>query len=437
MKLHQIFLSTIILLLFISTTIFASCQGGYNDSFTLRILDAKYRPLPDAVFTMKYDTGSAAYGKAYFTTANMSVDQNAQKFVYVTNSGAAGPLRTLDCDITINAYVLGGGRGTTVVTGSEHGAIVDVVVSNAYPIVVTLQDQFGVPLQNASITIAKKQFRSDNNGEVRTYIGVGDQPYEINYLEGAKSGTINVVDDTIFPLTLRGSSIRIDLYNQKGEPIDANITIFGKEQIVQNGILTKDKVFGDEIKYQANYRGVTKNGTIYPERSNYEKIVFDIEAPAIGEITTETRENITRLNIQVTDQGTMASGVDTKTFKLSYRVEPEDPSSVWQNALVYTSSRELMSAEIPELPSNKIVQFKIEVKDKEGNLATLGGRFTSPKLNVTTPAIDQNSTNTQPTPPSTQPQEQGIPLLYIVIGGILLILIGFLVFRTMFSGKSS
>ncbi|MBI5046470.1 hypothetical protein HZC07_01940, partial [Candidatus Micrarchaeota archaeon] len=218
--------------------------------------------------------------------------------------------------------------------------------------------------------------------------------------------------------------ISIDVVDDNGNPVNSSIMIFNKS-FVTEGHFKYNKTFGQAIPYSVEYRGIVKTCQLTQDKP-LASIVYDISPPTIGNIQTQINGSRTKMIIPVTDLGKYASGVDLSSISVTYKVEPTDPTVPPSNAITFTVGRNTFAAEFPELPSGKIVQFKIEVKDKEGNKAIVDGKFSTlvqpPKNNSTTNTQNQSNTQTKPQ------EEQGIPLLYIIIGVIVVLLVIFLVF---------
>jgi hypothetical protein len=181
------------------------------------------------------------------------------------------------------------------------------------------------------------------------------------------------------------------------------------------------------VPYEINYLGELIEGTIYPSDDPSIEIRHDIHAPTISEVTSGSDWNRPRLSISVSDSGTYPSGLDISSMQVTYN-EGQTGEGDWHSAVVFTTAKDVFTAEFPEMEANTIVNFKIEIKDQVGNLAELDGKFTTiVAQNPQNQTVNntQNTTNTQP----EDEQEQGIPLLYIISGVILLFLVIYFVFH--------
>lgn len=399
----------------------ANCTGGYNDSFDVRVLDARLRPVQDAEVTVTFDRGQT-FGPQYFTTSPRHTDSNGILHYELINGGTN--TRDIDCSIVINASVAEESN-TTTVFGSEHGTPVDVVLGSLYPLRFYVKDEFGKPLPNATVTIDNLSRTTGMDGLASFFLSVGDYSYLASYLDGSQAGQLNISDDTITEAVLRAYNVTVEVTDDFGSPLPATLSIFNRTFQLENGTFRYTKTFGSHIPYRTEYRGIIKEGTLVPSENPNARVVYDTHAPLFGGMRPEVNGNRYQLVIPVSDPGSDPSGVDFQSIRVTYRVEPADQTTPWETAVTFTSGSATVTAEFPNLPQNSIVSFKAEMSDNAGNRASIDGKFstlggqTSPVNNT------QNQTNAQP----EGGQEQGIPLLYIFVGAIVMLLIVYVVFH--------
>ena len=417
---HRAFLALFLLLAFIPAAYAQDCVG-YNDSFDVRVLDAKYRPIEGAVVTVKFDRG-ATFGEQYFITPPKLTSANGIVHFDISNQGTLA--RTIDCRITINGS-MGGELKTVVVEANEHGPVVDVWLNHTYPLNFYVRDQLRAPLSNASVTVGNVSLKTDANGKARFYFNTSNYSYLASYSEASQSGILEVKDDTDFEVLFAHYKIRIEVKDDNGDPLPATLTILGQTFEMTDGVFENDRVFGEAIPYSIDYKGVSKEDVIYPATDPIAEIFFDIHSPVFLDIKSETFNNRPRLTISVSDPGPFASGVDVSSVKVQYRMEPADASAPWSGAVTFTAGLNKFNAEFPELPANRIISFRIEMKDKAGNRADIDGKFTTLSEGPVNNTNTTNQTNTQ----NGGTTEQGIPLIYIIGGVIVAILAIYLVFR--------
>src|SRR5271157_4267697 len=93
----------LVLLLLLISLSYADCVG-YNDTFQVRVLDAKLRPVENAAVTVTYDRG-ASFGAQYFTTPFKYTYQNFFLNILIYNQWTG--CRAIDCNIVINGSIGG------------------------------------------------------------------------------------------------------------------------------------------------------------------------------------------------------------------------------------------------------------------------------------------------------------------------------------------
>jgi len=401
----------------LASTTYADC-AGYNETFFVRVLDAKNRAVPDALAWIKYDRG-ATFGAQYFTTPPQKTDANGEVYYEIANQGTNS--RPIDCSI-IAWGSAGNTTGSTTVTAMAMGSPVDVMLP-VYPVWIYTKDQFGSPLANATIIIGNDTRKSDQDGRLFYYFKAGSYDYFVSYKDGKQSGTIVVADDTNFNIVFPFHRITIDVIDDTSAPLNATLTIFNQTVTMENGHFEENRSFGARIHYIVDYNGIITESDIEPDVQSDVQIIYDIHAPLITNVVSEPNGNRPKLTMSATDPGIHASGVDFKSASVQYRMEPADISTPWNNAVTYTSGRNTVTADFPEMPYNRIVEFRISIKDKSGNIASLDGKFST--MQNITQNNTANGTETQP----PDHENQGIPLIYIIIGVIIVILIAYAVFR--------
>jgi hypothetical protein len=396
------------------------CNTSYSDDVRVRVLDAKFRPVEGAsVWVYHQYTGTfGVAGKGTYHTLGPKTS-NSEGVVNFTVRNIEQTEAKLDCDIDVNASMAGATNKETV-TANAHPEFVDVRL-NIYPLKIYVRDQSAAPLENATIAINGLVKKADASGLVKYYAKPGTVEYLVSYLTGKQSGSITITNDTTYTVNLAFYPITINLVDDNGNPLSGSVTIFNKSYSVDStGTLTLDKTFGDEIEFSTTYKGLTKTETMYPAISKEKQVVFDLNAPTIGSVSKEEVDKKVRLTIPVEDKGIYPSGVNTSTISITYRLEGEGGSAVWEKATTYVSSKDVFIADFPEFKSNSLVQFRIEVNDNEGNKATVTGRFTT-----TTTQPPTTDTNSQQKPPI----EEDFPLLPVLGGVIIIAFVLYLFFR--------
>ncbi|MCI0503913.1 carboxypeptidase regulatory-like domain-containing protein [Candidatus Micrarchaeota archaeon] len=410
-----------ILLLQLAPLAYAAIDcSGYHDMFTVRVLDGNRRPVENASVTVKYDRGQS-FGDKYFTTPPKLTDASGQILYDIYNGGTN--TRPIDCNIEINATAGGTKKSITIVAG-QHGPTVDVILGDVFGLKFFVRDQFRAALPNATVNVGNYSGTTDRYGMFYKQLKKGVYPYFASYVDASQAGSLNITNDTEFEVLFPHYRITLDISDDTGKPLPATLTIFNKTFEMQDGHFENEKTFGDAVPYNVNYRGIITEGTIYPATEPIVNIRYDINAPQFGNITPQEMNGKIQLNIEVWDPNQYPSGLDMTSIKMFYKVEPSDATAPWNSAIVYTTGRNKFTADFQDLPADSIIKFRAEVKDKAGNRAEKEGKFST--FAVTPP---ENNTGNQTNPPPSGGQEQGIPLIYILGGAILLLLALYLVFR--------
>ena len=404
-----------LLLILMVGSVFADCVG-YNDTFYVRALDAKYRAIEGAKVWIKYDRGTS-FGSQYFTTPNLTTNDTGAVRFEVANQGTL--FRAIDCNIVAGAYV-GTRSNQLTFTEGVHGDYIDVVLNDVYRVNFHVSNQFGTPISSATIEVDNNTITTDGNGNSHVYLQKGNYNYLASYLSSKQSGNVEIGDNDVNEaVAIKQNTVNLEVVDDQGNSLPIQLSVLNQTLTIDNGKYHNDKIFGDLIEYSVKYNGVEKNGTFKTD-GTITRVVYDLNPPTFGSIQTDQFNGKNRLKIPISDNGPYASGVDTSTLKVLYRQEPSNDSS-WATATTFISARNIYTSEFPGLEDNKIISFKIQVTDKDGNKATIDGRFSTYPQNTA-----KNDTNTQ----DNVPDNQGIPFLYIIIGVIIIILIAYVVIRT-------
>lgn len=409
----------LILVLLQINAVYATCIG-YSDTFDVRVLDAKNRPISGADVQVKFDMGTPS-GEQYFVTQPKKTNMQGMVHYTITNMGTNA--RTIDCKIVINATISGSIK-TSTITAEQHGNIVDLALTDVYPVTFYVRDQFKAGISNATATVDSwGPGKTNKQGIVKGYLKTGNHEYFASYLDASASGIFTITNDSDFEVIFPYYPLEITVTDDVGTPLDATITISNQTFTMQNGHLQYPKVYGQQVPYEIEYMGIVVSDIIYPETSQEVEVRYDLHPPVILEVKSESDGNRPKLKIVASDNGIYASGLDVSSMKVGYKIEPSIESEAWHPAVVFTTAKNTFAAEFPEMESNTIIKFRIEVKDNAGNKAEREGKFTTLIMQNNT----QNNTPNPPNPPPNPPQDQGIPLLYILGGVILLILAIYLV----------
>ncbi len=403
--------TTLILILLITTTA-ADC-AGYYESFDIRVLDPKIRPVEGALVQVKFDRGTS-FGPQYFTTEPTPTNASGRVHISIHNQGTN--TREIDCKIYINATI-GGATTKETITAEAHPVIVDLTL-DVYKVEIYVKNQNRVPVENATVTINEEGKTTDSSGRALFYSKTGEIEYLASYLKGKQSGYIPVSDDTRYEILLAQYSVAIDVIDDYGEPLPSTLELFGETHELEDGHFETDEVFGEEITATVTYAGIVKEYTIYPAEENDVDFVFDIHPPVIEVVDHMSVDSRPRMTVRITDPGDYGTGVDPTSVIVLYRIVGE---TGWTSATTYVTGVDTYTVDFPALQEGKIIEFRVEALDEQGNKAVQTGRF------VTTGKPEENITENGEEPQENGFEWQDIPLFYIVIGVILIIVVVYIV----------
>jgi len=390
---------------------------GYTDSFDVRVLDAKLRPVEGALVTVMFDRG-ASFGEQYFVTEPLPTNADGIRHFSIANQGTE--TRKIDCRIWINA-TLGKAKATKTVIANSHGQFIDLNL-NVYLLDMIVDDQNGKPIENATVTVNGISKLTGKDGRARFYTPPGLIDYVASYYRGKESGKIYIRNDTNYEIVLRRHSVSIDSVDDEGKPVEATIFIFNESFPMTNGHY-ETEVFGDTIEGTVSYAGFEKTIVMDLDRRNTSVVVFDLRPPSIKSTEITVIGKRPRMTIRVADDGKYASGVNVSGTKVIYRILPLEVGSGWSSATTFATSLDTFVSDFPELESDKTIEFRIEIRDNEGNTAVREGRFVVPESNV---EITQDQTQT----------DKNSQILYIAIVVIIIIVAVYIVKHALGVGKN-
>lgn len=408
----------------ISEPFYAKCGTNFNDSFDVKVIDAKFRPIEGAWLTVTYQY-SQTFANKYTKTNPGQTDKNGIRHYDVQNYEPYED--KVDCKIIIYGLIDQSVNATTIVANS-HADPVIVYLSTAYKLTVVSKDGQGRILPGITVTLDNNESKvTDSVGMATFWVTARNITYIANYLKAKAIGQMDIVGDTTYEIKFKEYIFDIYLQDDKGNPLNGTVTVLGKTyQLGKDGRFHKNETWGNTVSYTATYRGITKTGLMNLDRKTKETVLFDIHAPTFSDVKYETVNDIPRLKITILDGGASSTGVDTSSITVRYK-EGDDSTAAWSNARVFTYGKNTWIAEFQKLKPGVIVNFRIEAKDKEGNSATIDGKFVTQKQAPTLNSTNNNNKTINST--NSQKKEQDIPLLYIAGGIIALFIIIFLVFR--------
>jgi hypothetical protein len=405
----------------ISEPSYGVCSPNFNDSFYVKVLDANLRPVEGAWISIHYQY-SYTFGNKYTYTNPGKSDATGRKYFVLQNQEPYQDL--VDCNIVVYATFDDSINATSIIA-ENHADPVNVHLSNLYLLTIFVKDESGSFVQNATVSVANQTRQSDSLGSIKVWATAGDRSFLASYKKAKLSGQISIDKDTTYEIRFKKKSYSIELIDDNGLPLQGTVTISGKSfQLDNNGIYYCAESWEERIDYVLEYMGINKSGTIALESENTSKVVFDTHAPVISNITYSTVNEYPRLTITSKDSGKYGSGVNPSSISVKYK--KENSAGDWSTVQVFTQGTDTWIADFPKLSQNTVIDFRIELKDMAGNKAVRDGKFVTEEQQPK----NESKINTE-----TQKEDQGIPLLHIISGIIIIIIILFLVFRLKASGQ--
>lgn len=408
------------------TTNTPPCNASFEDTLTVRALDAGSAPIQGAAVYVYYQySGSvgANGGGTYYTAGPLITNDSGVVQTTIVNVETDQSL--VDCNVDINALV-GGVNSSTSIVAIYHPPIVDVNVP-VYPVVFHVTDSAAAPLAGATVWFGNQTETTDAQGFTKFYTSPGQTDYLVSYGDGKQQGSMMVSNDVNFGAVIRFYPVTIQVIDDMGKPLNATLATGTKVvQLSSNGTYYDPRIFGNSFQFNVSYAGVVKDLAINPGTDSPKKVIFDFTSPTIGSIGQSQVGNATRLTIPVTDPGVYPSGVDPASVSVTYKIES---AAQWSRAIVFTPQNGVFVADFPEFPPDSVIQFKVEVADLDGNKASVDGTFS-------TPPAPAPPANISVSPPPQAPQGQGLPLLDIAGGVVLLIFLVYMFYRLKGGGDS-
>lgn len=387
----------VILFIFILTAYADDSCKSTTDDFSVRILDANLNRVYDGTVWIKYDPGIPA--TPYYQTPPKALDSDGKVHFEVFNQANELTIRSIDCNLIIHVDA-GGSSNEITLPFAKHSSIIDVQIKDIYPLDFYVRDDANIPINNASVYVSGITKKTDKTGHTTFYFKNGQYDFLASYMEGKQDGLVTVSAGTQYEVKFHSSPLNVWVFDDQGNALNSNITIFGKTISGTNASF--DRVYGTLFDYSVEYRGITKTGLIDLTKKTDANVIYDLNPPTFGQIEAVETNGFMRLNLPVTDSGKYSSGVDTKSFRVLYKLVPSEATTPYSSAQVYNAGLNLYYADFLNLPPDQIVEFKADVKDKEGNKASIDGRF------VTTKTLPTNTTNIPNPPPNTDSS----PLIY-------------------------
>ncbi len=335
------------------------CYPGFEKEVRVRVVDNGMRPIEGAIV------------KIYYQVTSTITDRGEPKYAYtpevLTNSSGIAEFfivnremneDKLDCNIEI-IVDLGSYRREEKINIEEMPKEV-LIKMNAYPLVVSVKDQYGNPL-NATMRIDRREKSFEGTGIIHLY----PNRYELEVLYKdlvSKKYNVTINQDSFIRVVFPIYEVSLSIENSRGEKL--MFRVVGENESYEGK--TTLKIPSDAQKLRVEVFGevneIIEVPLSLPTKKNYE-IRLDREAPEFEKIEIKTVRNETRVRVYVEDKGEYASGVEKVIATLTF----EDDTILVREAE--------NKGEYYEAVFNKVgnSQFSIRAYDKEGNERIIKG----------------------------------------------------------------
>lgn len=380
--------NVLLLLLLASAAFAAECEAGFRDGVRVQVLDARYRPIPNASVTFTYQKDYTT-GKGYITTNLLYTDANGKVSTTLTNTEQLDS--RVRCDITINATYDGVTKIKRITAG--HHLADEQVRFDAYSLTVKAVDKYGAPLALSPIRVNAMESTTNDRGLAYFIVNKrNDVDVAVAYRGAVVSKRISVQNDTFYTLQALLYNFMLNVMDDTGSPLDAIILVDtqeynGSSVSIQDTPLARPTV-------SVTYGLLTKSPEIdLSQRESY-TVVFDLTPPGITNVGVQlTPAHDMLISFVVEDANTYASGPSADDITVSYNI-----GGVTRTVPAFVQGGRYV-AEISRPADNSLVRFTITAKDKEGNMKTVEGEYLvqySPQGNGTVTPPGGNTTGSQP-----------------------------------------
>lgn len=383
-------MKNVLLLVLLASAVFAAeCEAGFRDPVRVNVLDAKYRPIPNASVTFTYQKDYTT-GKGYITTNILYTNADGKVSTTLTNTEQLDS--RVRCDIKINVTYDGVTHIETIT--AQHHLADEVVQFDAYSLTVKAVDKFGAPLSLSYIRVNSMESTTNDRGLAYFIVNKNSNvDVAVSYRGAVVSKKISVQNDTFYTLQALLYNFMLNVMDDSGRPLDAAILVDtqayeGSSVSIQDTPLARPTV-------SVTYGLLTKSPEIdLSQRESY-TVVFDLTPPEIMDVGVQlTPAHDMLISFLVEDPNTYASGPSADDITVSYNI-----GGVTRTVPAFVQGGRYV-AEISRPADNSLVRFTITAKDKEGNMETVEGEYLvqySPQGNGTvTPPNGGNGTGSQP-----------------------------------------
>ena len=388
-----------------------TCELSYHDQMDVKVFDAHWRPLENAVVQVTYQR-DRSFGSGYSTTAPLLTDEHGLVHVNMWNQEVDPSL--LRCDVTVDVYYQGLHTSRDYVAQCHSSEVqFQLPVHRLY---LTLKDTDGRLLSNITVYVNDMEKNTDSAG--RVYFDLPEGTANITYIYNGAAIThqVEIKNDTNVALTARLYDLNLKIADENGKPIQATIRVENDEYTASELHLNNLTLSSPRITIE--YNGLVRELPVSLSDTSDYSVVFDMSAPKMSNVKLEkTDDNSYRISFNLIDEGSYASGIDlasTSAVVVRNSGSPKTKS-------IYVSSGKYY-LDLGKMKAGDVVDVSIVLYDKDGNKRTNELSFVIP--------TEENSGNASASQGSEEnlTKEEG-NIIYLIVGIIVLAIIVYVIYN--------
>lgn len=338
--------------------------GGWEETFTVRVLDQSMRPIKGAKVNASWELNhvrgdvwsenkySDSQGRAGpFSIASIEYSAEKTKYKYAIHASYDDQRASL---------------------GVEPGEYSDLKTIKLPVYMVTFQV---TDPRNKSLSIPLRvddryDLKTERDGRALIQLGEGKHYVvpRISDIESKKGFRVGGKDLTV-PIKIKLYNLDVKVMDDQGKPINARVHV-GAQSLRTDikGIANFSNISGSDAAVTAYYGKNKKVIAIDLEQENFMNMIFDTHPPIIEKVENEFKDQNLIVRAMIRDQNTFASGLVGKDASVEiYYIDTETGSQ--KKVSMYSTGKDLYEGIVPTTINSKTLRYVVQAKDAEGNIA--------------------------------------------------------------------
>ncbi|MFH1285888.1 MAG: hypothetical protein ABIH99_04865 [Candidatus Micrarchaeota archaeon] len=370
-------LNILLAILLISSFAFAY----WTENVELHVVDGNGRAIPNAFVEVKYQTDkyplkegefdargtgyTNEYGMFNITLYNqVPADKDKEEYVlFVTYWGITKPYTGRHWD------------------GKPQPAVIEISLP-IYQLLVSVNNQHGKPVKGARVSVQSSVSTvsaiSSSLGYATFSLPEGTYTVQVEDGDSVNSSTtILSANDSSVSLITQEYDLVVSVVDEEGNPLSAAITVAGKSALTNDsGEAVFPTLPGKSTLVSVSYNELIKSTTADLFEGAYERVVLDLSAPQIGELTVKgSRNELLMLQFNIIDNGKYSSGISSVKFQYAAKKNESDTLN-WTAQSLYLINSTTFQTTIPAQEDGTELFYLIEAEDGAGNLNSISGNYT-------------------------------------------------------------